>query len=59
MDEKMVVKYIEGEVHVPDDLWLLVKRYRELGNQVDKAGLVYPVETDRRMNALYDALVAL
>lgn len=30
MQEDMVVAYLEGTAHVPDDFWALVLKYRQL-----------------------------
>lgn len=56
--EQLVVKYIDGEIPVPEDLAVLVRRYREYA--LRRADCVsYPREEDERMNRVYDALVAL
>ena len=56
MQEDMIVKYIAGEVRVPDSLWAIVKKYRQLQTLADADG---GPEVDAAMNKLYDALEVL
>ena len=57
-NEQLVVRYIDGELPVPEDLAILVKKYREYATaRVDCVS--FPREEDERMDRVYDALVAL
>jgi hypothetical protein len=57
--EQLIVTYIEGTVRVPDDLWAIVKKYRQLQKVVETSGAVYAKSVDDDMNKLYDALEVL
>ena len=59
MQEDKVVAYLEGTVRVPDDLWAIVKRYRQLKRIVDTAGPIYAKSIDTDMDKLFDALEVL
>ena len=56
--EQVVVAYIAGIAPVPDDLKVLVQRYREYAI-VRGECVSYPVQEDERANRIYDALCVL
>lgn len=59
MQEDLIVKYIAGEVRVPDDFWAIVKKYRQLEKIVETSGGMYAKSVDDDMNVLFDALKVL
>lgn len=59
MQEDLVVAYLEGTAHVPDDFWALVLKYRQLKKVVDGSGGMYAKSVDDQMNKIYDALLVL